>query len=155
MQVLRVVHVDVCGFAVGEQQQQPLVGRALRQCVSSVAQRGAHACRPAGLQGGKPALCGVVPALGKAFDVQVTHLVAGVGMETGDGKGIVQLFDALRKQGHRFLCQFQQRLFAAGDFLVEGFRQVDQQQHGNAAAVGAVVHVDARIGGDAAPEVDQ
>ena len=64
MQVLLVVHVDVCGFAVGEQQQQPLVGRALRQCVSSVAQR-AYACRPVGLQGGKPPLCGVVPPLGK------------------------------------------------------------------------------------------
>ena len=43
----------------------------------------------------------------------------------------------------------------AGRLFVERFREVEQQQHGDVAAVGAVAHVDARVGRGAALEVDQ
>ena len=43
----------------------------------------------------------------------------------------------------------------AGGLFVERFGQVEQQHHGDVAAVGAVAHVDARVGVGAALEVDQ
>jgi hypothetical protein len=90
-----------------------------------------------------------------ALDVQVAHVVAGVGVEAGDGEGVAQLFDGPGQQGDGFLAEFQDGLLGAGSFFVEGFGQVQQQHDGDVAAVGAVAHVDARVRVGAALEVDE
>jgi hypothetical protein len=45
--------------------------------------------------------------------VQVTHVVAGVGVEAGDGERVAELLDRPGEQRHRFLTEFENGLLAA------------------------------------------
>jgi hypothetical protein len=90
-----------------------------------------------------------------ALDVQVAHVVAGVGVEAGDGEGVAQLFHRPGQQGDGFLAEFEDGLLGTAGLFVERFRQVEQQHDGDVAAVGAVAHVDARVRVGAALEVDE
>ena len=114
--------------------------------MGGVAQGGAQAGGPAGLQGGDPRLDVVVPVFGKTLDVQVTHIMAGIGVKSADGEGVAQLLDAPGEQRHGLPGQFQDGRIRTDGLLVERLGQVEQQQHGDIAAVGTVAHVDARVG---------
>ena len=85
----------------------------------------------------------------------VADLVAGVGGEAGDGEFVPQVVDGPAEQGDGLLAEFQDGLAAAGGGLVEGFREVEQEHDGDVAPIMAVAHVDARVRGGAAPEVDE
>ncbi len=76
-------------------------------------------------------------------------------MEAGDGERVAQFLHRPAQQRHRFLAQFEDGLAAAFDLLVERLGQIEQQHHRDVAAVGAVAHVDARIGLAAGLVVDE
>jgi hypothetical protein len=75
--------------------------------------------------------------------------------KAGDGELVPQAVNGPAEQGDGLLAEFEDGLARAGGGLVEGFRQVEQQHDGDIAVIMAVAHVDARVRGEAAPEVDE
>ena len=147
--------IDVRRLAVGQYQHQLFVGRAGLQVVCRVAHGGTHARRITRLHGGQTRLGIVIPAFAITLDVQVAHIVTGVGMKTRDSKRIAELFYRPGQQGHRFLAEFENGLIRTRRLFIKRFGQIQQQHDGDVAAVGAMTHVDARVRVSAPFEVDQ
>ncbi|MCY1366838.1 hypothetical protein D9M69_537450 [compost metagenome] len=114
-----VGRVDVAGLAVGEDEQQLLVGLARAQVVARVAQGRAHAGGIARLDARQAALHVLIKTFVKTLDVLVAHVVPGVGMKARDGEGIAQLLDRPGQQGDGFAAQVEHGLFTACRGFVE------------------------------------
>lgn len=85
------------------------------EVVRGVARRGAHAGGVARFLRSQPYFHFVVGVSAAAPDVEVAHVVRGVGMETRNGKRVAEFFNGPRQQRDRFL----ERFFAAGELEIQ------------------------------------
>ena len=108
-QVLRVVHVDVGRFAVGDEQDQFLVRAAILQEGTGMAQCRAHARRQLAGHAGKAGLGKIAVRPVEILEAVVTDIVAAVGRETMDRKTVADACHRVGQQHRRFARQIQHR----------------------------------------------
>jgi len=154
-QVLRVALVDVRGLAVGDQQTS-LRCAAAATGAAGVAQRCTmRVDRPPFMPAS--GLGRVVVRLTEVLEAEVLHVVPPVGGEAVDRKGVADRVDGPGQQTRRLTGELENGGLVSSSLCTRSLVDSDRSSRitppGRARAADA--DVDARVGHDAAPDVDE
>ena len=145
-QILRVAHIDVGRFAVGDHQQQ-FLGRFLQlQVMPGMADGRAHARGELAAHARQAGLRHFVVGLVEILEAGIFDVVAPVRAETVDREGVADLVDGVGQQHGGLALQVQHAVVLPAHLLVGGLRQVQQHHHRNVAHLAHRAHHDARVG---------